>query len=376
MLEMVNPFKYGGLVTGKDFADRESEMNEILKEIRSGTNIVLFSPRRMGKSSLLAELMHRHGAEFLFVYVDLYGITTKTRMVEAFMSALVGSAYGTARKVAAGIRDVIKGSRLRLVINDKGEPGVEFSVGEPSVPEIQDMLDIPEEIARKRGKRIVVVFDEFQEIASLDGVSLLKAMRSRMQAHKHVSYIFAGSKRHLLMSIFEEREGAFFKSAKPLELGPIPKADFARFLVDRFVAAGGRLDHEAARAIVDASGGSSYYAQQIAHELFNISTRPRWPEDLESAVATALAHQSPAFYFLWDSIKSGTQRRYLTAVAREGRTASRSALIGRYGLTSASHVQRAVKQLDARGITEGGAIVDPMFALWLRGLAGRPSERP
>lgn len=373
---MVNPFKYGGLVTGKDFADRESEMNEILKEIRSGTNIVLFSPRRMGKSSLLAELMHRHGAEFLFVYVDLYGITTKTRMVEAFMSALVGSAYGTARKVAAGIRDVIKGSRLRLVINDKGEPGVEFSVGEPSVPEIQDMLDIPEEIARKRGKRIVVVFDEFQEIASLDGVSLLKAMRSRMQAHKHVSYIFAGSKRHLLMSIFEEREGAFFKSAKPLELGPIPKADFARFLVDRFVAAGGRLDHEAARAIVDASGGSSYYAQQIAHELFNISTRPRWPEDLESAVATALAHQSPAFYFLWDSIKSGTQRRYLTAVAREGRTASRSALIGRYGLTSASHVQRAVKQLDARGITEGGAIVDPMFALWLRGLAGRPSERP
>jgi len=153
-------------------------------------------------------------------------------------------------------------------------------------------------------------------------------------------------------------------------------ADFERFLVDRFAASGGRLDHEAARAVVDASGGSSYYAQQIAHEMFNISTRPRWPEDLESAVATVLAHQSPAFYFLWDSIKSGTQRRYLMAVAREGRTTSRSALIERYGLTSASHVQKAVRQLDARGITEGGAIVDPMFALWLRGLAGRPSQRP
>ena len=86
---MINPFKYGGLVTGKDFADRESEMNEIVREIRSGTNIVLFSPRRMGKSSLLAELMHRHGGEFLFVYVDLYGITTKTRMVEAFMESVL-----------------------------------------------------------------------------------------------------------------------------------------------------------------------------------------------------------------------------------------------------------------------------------------------
>jgi hypothetical protein len=120
--------------------------------------------------------------------------------------------------------------------------------------------------------------------------------------------------------------------------------------VDRFAAAGGRLDHEAAGAIVDASGGNSYYAQQIAHELLNISTRPRWPEDLESAVATALAHQSPAFYFFWDSIKSRTQRRYLLAVAREGKTTSRSALIERYGLKSASHVQKAVRQLDAESI--------------------------
>ena len=369
---MENPFKFGGLVTGKDFADRESELSEILKEVRNRTNIVFFSPRRMGKSSLLAEFMRRHGGEFLFVYVDLYGITTKTRMVEAFMSALVSSVYGTARKVAAGIRDVIKGSRLRLVINDKGEPGVEFSVGEPSVPEIQDMLDIPERIARKKGRRIVVVFDEFQEIGNLDGVPLLKAMRSRIQAHKHVSYIFTGSKKHLLMSIFEEREGAFFKSAKPFELGPIPRADFERFLMKRFADAGGRLDNESARAAIDASGGNPYYAQQIAHELFNVSTRPRWPEDLDSAIATALAHQSPAFHFLWDSIKSRTQRRYLIAVAQEGKTASRSALIERYSLKSASHVQKAIKQLDARGITEGGVVVDPMFALWLRGLAERP----
>lgn len=370
---MENPFKFGGLVTGRDFADRESEMDEILREVRSGTNIVLFSPRRMGKSSLLAELMRRHSAEFIFVYVDLYGITSKTRMVEVFMSALVNSAFGTVKKVAAGIKDVIKGSRLRLVIGASGEPGVEFSVGEPSVPEIQDMLDIPEEIARKRGKRIVVVFDEFQEIGSLDGVALLKAMRSRIQAHKHVSYIFAGSKRHLLMSIFEEREGAFFKSAKAAELGPIPRADFTRFLVDRFSAAGGRLDSEAASAIVDAGGGSSYYVQQISHELFNISAKPKWPEDVDLAVNATLAHQSPAYQFIWDSLKSGIQRRYLIAVSQENKATSRSMMVQKFGLKSVSHVQKAVKQLDVRGITEGGVIVDPMLALWLRGLAERKS---
>lgn len=371
---MENPFKFGGMVTGRDFADRESEMQEILREIRGGTNIVLFSPRRMGKSSLLAEIMRRHNSEFIFVYVDLYGIASKTKMVDAFMSAVVKSSFGTFKKVVAGVRDLMKGSRFRLVINDSGEPGLEFSVGEPSVPEIQDLLDIPEEIARKRGKRIVIVFDEFQEIGSLDGVSLLKAMRSRIQTHKHVSYIFSGSKRHMLMNIFEEREGAFYKSAKPMELRPIPRADFTMFLMDKFSSAGGRLDPKAAGAVFDACGGNSYYVLQISHELFDISVKPKWPEDVDLAISAALAHQSPAFQFIWDSLKSQTQRRYLIAASQNGQGASLTSLVERYGLKSVSHVQRAVKQLDSRGITDRGLVVDPMFALWLRRLDERKAE--
>src|SRR4030042_675270 len=280
MFDMANPFKFGGLVTGKDFADRENEMAEILREVRSGTNLVMFSPRRMGKSSLLVEMMRRYQKELIWVYVDLYGVTTKARMVEAYMSALARSAFGTAEKVVAGARELIRSTRLRVVLSDKGEPGVELSMGEPTVPEIQDIMDVPEEIARKRGRRIVVVFDEFQEIGTLDGVALLKAMRSRIQAHRHVSYIFAGSKRHLLLSIFEEREGAFYKSARPMELGPIPKEDFVEFLKGKFAAAGGRIDSETASGIVDGSGGNTYYAQQIAHELFDISSRPK-PGGLE-----------------------------------------------------------------------------------------------
>jgi hypothetical protein len=368
MVEMENPFRFGGLVTGKDFADREREISEIMKDLRGGLNIVLFSPRRMGKSSLLAEIMRRHGAEMLFVYVDLYGVTTKTRLVEVYMSALVSGAYGTARRVAAGLGEIARSSRWKLRLSENGVPRVELSRGEPTVPEIQDILDIPEEVARKRGKRIVVMFDEFQEISSLDGVVLLKAMRSRMQTHKHVSYIYAGSKKHLLLSIFEEKEGAFFKSARSMELGPIPHADFERFLIDKFSAAGGRLDEEFASGILAACGANTYYAQQIAFELFNISLRPKMPVDLESAITAALAHQSPAFQFLWDSMKSPTQRTYLLAVAKEGRSTPRHSLVTEYNLKSLSHIQRAVAQLDARGITERGEIVDPMFVQWLKRL--------
>ncbi|MBE3043589.1 hypothetical protein IMZ48_13665 [Candidatus Bathyarchaeota archaeon] len=87
-----------------------------------------------------------------------------------------------------------------------------------------------------------------------------------------------------------------------------------------------------------------------------------------------LAHQSPAYQFIWDSLKSRTQRRYLIAASQEGKVKSWSAMVEKYGLKSVSHVQKAVKQLDARGITENGAVVDPMFALWLRRLEGRKAQ--
>lgn len=365
---MENPFKFGGLVTGDDFADREAEIAQIFRELRGGTNVVMFSTRRMGKSSLIAEVMRRHKADFQWVYVDFYGVTSKSRMVELYMSALAKSVYGVTRKLADGLRELIRGSRFRLVFSESGEPAIELSRGEFSVPEIQEIMDIPEAIAKKRGKRVVVVFDEFQEVGPLDGVALLKAMRSRIQTHQHVSYIFAGSKKHLLMNIFEEREGAFYKSAVPMELGTIPKPDFEKFLVKRFAQTGGRIDRDIASGILDASGGNTYYVQQIAHELFDISNKPRYPEDLERAVTTALAHQSPVFQLLWDSVKSSSQRRYLLAVAQKG-SESKSALVEQYGLKSLSHVQRAISQLDARGITEKGQIVDPMLLLWLKRLS-------
>ena len=368
MLEMENPFKFGRIVTGKDFIDRESEIAEIVRELRSGVNVVLYSPRRMGKSSLLMEIARRYRGEMLFVYVDLYGVATKGRMVEVFMSALVRSTYGTVQKVASGFKDLLRGSRFRLVIGEGGEPGVELAMAEPTLPEIQDVLDLPEEIGRKKGKRVVVVFDEFQEIGSLDGVALLKTMRSRFQAHKHVSYVFAGSKKHLMHRIFEEREGAFFKSARAMELGPIPSDEFVRFMIDKFAEFGGEIDKSSAKAVVEASGGNSYYAQQIAHELFALSEKPKWPGDFEEAISATLAHQAPAFSYIWDSIKSQMQKRYLVAVAHDPDSKRGVEFIERHRLRSHSNLQKVVKQLDAKGLTENGNIVDPMFAMWLKRL--------
>ena len=87
-----------------------------------------------------------------------------------------------------------------------------------------------------------VILDEFQEILSIGGVQMLKQIRSRTQHHKHATYIFSGSKRHLLDQIFHEEEGAFYKSARPFELGPISRSAFEKFIVSRFEKSGGEIE--------------------------------------------------------------------------------------------------------------------------------------
>ena len=370
MANMDNPFKYGVIVTGKDFVDREKELDELARELKNGKSVVLYSNRRMGKSSLLAEFVRRHRKEFIFVSVDLYGITEKRLFLEVFSNAVLHATYGRAGRFASGLWELLRGTGLRAVITDKGSLGVELTEKEPKQSDLNDILDLPEKGARKRRKRFVVIFDEFQETFVFGGVPLIKSMRARFQLHKDVVYVFSGSKRHVLHGIFDEREGAFFKFARPMELRPMPVLVLTDFVVKQFKRAGGAIDRRAAKRLVDVSKGCPYYSQQLAHELYNIYKLNPSEEQVERAIGSALEHQSPAFSYVWDSIKSPLQRRYLKAVAEETGVAIGSEFIEKHHLKSRSHVQRVQTRLDARGLTEAGKIVDPLFALWLRRLSG------
>ncbi len=228
-----------------------------------------------------------------------------------------------------------------------------------------EVLDLPQRVAEHNGKRVVVMFDEFQEVAPIDGGSILKTMRSRFETHSDVSYIFAGSESSLLRSIFENRDGAFFKFARTIELDPIDEPTLEGFLIGRFRAGGGELSKRAAHRIASLSDGYPFYAQQLAHELFHISKIPSL-EDVDKAVRLVVEQQSHAYSFIWESIRSPLHRRYLTATAMEPRVSHGAGFVRRYGLRSRSHVQRIEKQLEARGILEDGEVADPLFVLWLR----------
>jgi predicted RNA-binding Zn-ribbon protein involved in translation (DUF1610 family) len=470
-----NPFRYGTAVTGKNFVGRETSLSEIQAQIGARQSVVIRSKRRMGKSSLLAELARRHSRDFVFVYLDLYGTTSEGQLLDLMTREIVRSSSGKRSSIDPSIWNLLRSSRLKLAVLENEHRGASMAHGKTNLTPLQkegdnaeerdgtskpveirmcptcgkplkwveqyarhycytckrykpkrrkiklrdliqetglddlcpicgeetrfvakysefycdsckaypfiqrknrltedftpadmiEVLDLPQRVAEQNGKRVVVMFDEFQEVAPIDGGSILKTMRSRFETHRDVSYIFAGSKSSLLQSIFDNKDGAFFKFARTIELEPIDEPTMVGFLIDRFRAGSGKLSKEAAYRIASLSDGYPFYAQQLAHELFHISEIPSL-EDVDKAIRLVVEQQSHAYSFIWESIRSPLHRRYLTATAMEPRVPHGAGFVRRYGLRSRSHVQRIEKQLEARGILEDGEVADPLFVLWLR----------
>jgi hypothetical protein len=365
---MQNPFKYGVEVSGKDFVNREQELAELRRELLAGKSIILYSPRRLGKSSLLRELFRRMRDEAITVHLKLYGITTREAFARAVVQGTVTAAYTTVEKIRGALR-MFKELRPSLVLTPGGEMRLEIS-RRPTLRELEEALNFPELLARKRGKRMIVAFDEFQEIASLDGIEIEKLMKARFEEHEHVSYVFAGSKRHLLREIFMDESRPLWRFARPLELKNIPKEDFARFIVRKFEETGGKISEGALRAVLEFTQGHPYFTQQLCHELWYLARKVD-ETHVARAIDVTLSHLRAEFEHIWDNLRSRIQRRLLLLMAREpASNYTSTSFIAEHGLRSAAHVHRAVESLERKGIIEEGRIADVFFAEWLRRLEG------
>ncbi len=231
--------------------------------------------------------------------------------------------------------------------------------------DMMEALDLPQKLSELKGKPVLVMIDDVQELADIGDGRILDAMRLKFEEHEDATYVFAGIRNDSMHVMFDDSDGAFYKFAKAMELGRIPDPEMGRFLMSRFRSGGGKLSDSAADRIVGIAEGMPKYAQQIGHELFHVSQTPQM-SDVEDAIARTVRQQAQVYSLMWESIRSPLQKRYLFAVAREPGVPHGEAFIRRYGLKSRSHVQRTESQLEGRGIIGHGEILDPMLVLWLR----------
>jgi hypothetical protein len=237
---------------------------------------------------------------------------------------------------------------------------------------IEGLLELLGRLATERKRRVVMIFDEFQEIVDLDP-KFPNLLRSVFQAQPEVAHVYLGSKRHVLDEIFDDRNEPFWRSAKKLELGLIPKAKFARFIRERFDATEKGIHDESLNALLETTGGHPYATQELAYNVWESVPHGHFalPADVDKAIERVLRAEHNHLEKLWDDAPA-TQRRAMVALATEP-TGSPYAEEYRlaHDLPTSSTLQIALAALEKKeiaGRTEDGtlAIVEPFFAEWIR----------
>jgi len=376
-----SPFPAAAVVTGADFADREDEIALLRQELREGGRVFLLAYRRYGKSCLIHETFRRLQAEdrLITVYVDLYRATSEREFWELFTNAVLSASRSPSQQALEWVTSLFRFRPTFSVDPQTQMPTVTFDAARTpaALAEVRNAaLELPAVVARKRGARVVVALDEFQEIRTLDGPRLEKLMRGAFQTHRGVGYLFAGSKPHVLRRMAEEPDAPFYRFGRLVELGPIPEEAWTPYLVGRFRRGKITVAADALTSIYEVTGGIPYYVIRLCRLLWVRGVRSARLEavDVQEAFGELVAEAGDLCSHTWDGLPL-SQRRVLVALGEgRGQEVFSEAVRSAYEIGPSSTVARSLDRLVELGLVarEGGRtsrryrIVDPLLAAWVR----------
>jgi hypothetical protein len=369
------PFIFGVATSGDNFTDREKETARLLSNFRHGINTVLISPRRWGKTSLVKKVSKLAETDRLrMVYLDIFSCRTERDFYDAFAAAILKQTSSKFEELMENAKIFL--SRISPKFTIGPDPMSDFSVSldmNPKNEDVDEILQLPQKIAEKKGIRIVVCIDEFQQIAEFkDSKTFQKRLRTVWQHQQSVSYCLFGSKKHLMNELFEKRSLPFYKFGDAIYLPKISTADWVAYICERFESTGKHISAEMAERICSAVDNHSSYVQQLAWLV--------WVQTKENGTATEqnftdahqdLIDQNTLLFEKQTESLSAYQWSFLLALADGVHSEFASAeILQKYGLGSSANVSIVKRALIKKEFieTEGKQIylADPVMSLWLR----------
>ncbi len=368
------PFVYGVSVTGDLFTDRELESQRLKLNFEHGINSVLISPRRMGKTSLV-----KHVAEIVdpiqvkVVYMDAYKCRDAYEFYELFASSIIKATSSKADQMIETAKEFIMS--IAPAIHYSPEPTSDFSLSlginrRNNPPE--EILQLPERIAQKRGYRIVVCIDEFQQIGEFpDSLTTQKEMRSVWQHQQLTSYCFFGSKKHLMTNLFQSRSMPFYQFGDMFFLKKISTEKWVPFLQQRFSTAAKILPNALAESICQTADCYPSYVQQLAWNVLTVSQgQTVTEEDVKQGISLTIAQVIPLFVEQTQRL-TAYQLNLLRAICTGYHDDfGKKEITSQYNLGVRSNLQKLLTALTDRELIDhdetGWHITDPLFQYWFR----------
>ena len=290
---MENPFKFGTIVEEEYFTDRVQEVAYIEQFIQSANHLVLISPRRFGKSSVVAKAVKQSGRKN--ITVNLQQATSVSDLSAKLLKELF-KVHPLER-----VRHLITHFRVIPTISTNpltGSMDVSFQPGVDGIVLIEDVLTLIEK-AHSEQDRIIVVLDEFQEIRDLDP-KLDKQLRSIMQKQKNINYILLGSQESMMTDIFEDKKSPFYHFGELMRLGKLPHEDFHQYLSERLANCFVETHEELADRILDYTDCHPYYSQQLAANVWQIGMlQPSTSDPVQKAIDYIVTTHGLDYERLW-----------------------------------------------------------------------------
>ncbi|MCL2435972.1 MAG: ATPase [Lentimicrobiaceae bacterium] len=374
---METPFVYGKLATLGNYTNRQKELQLLKNNFVNLINTTIISPRRWGKSSLVNHvsqiIQKEHNTEIIMCHLDIFNCRTEEQFYKAYANAILRSTSTKWEEFVAGVKKYLGRFLPKISFSDATQAyelsfGIELKEAELSLDEI---LDLPQQIASDTGKKIVVCIDEFQNINEYgDSLAFQRKLRAHWQLHNKVCYCLYGSKRHLLMNIFNSYEMPFYKFGDILFLQKISREDWVKFISERFTATGKQISDTLSGKIADTMQNHPYYVQQYSQQVW-LRTDVKCTEMImEEALEGLIDQLSLLFTNIIDSL-AARQIAFLTAIVAGETNFSSKEVLKKYDLGTSANIKNlknALLEKDLIDILPHKTIElqDPVLLLWLK----------
>jgi uncharacterized protein len=371
-----NPFVFGEVIDDPNFVDRTEELNTLMRDLADGQKIFLLSPRRFGKSSLVAVALLKLKKRYIHtVNLTVSSYSSYAQFLEKFAEKVLR---------AAGPWDRVKDWITRFGRQVKPDINYNLTIGQVNVslgkgadfdpaPIAPDVFALPGELTKKAGFRMAICLDEFQQISQFNGGSVENAIRNQVQEQREVGYVFAGSQPSLTQEMLSAKR-PFHKAGPQMFLDKIPDQACTEFIIAQFRRRGRIIDAKALTTLLSTADLIPYDVQRIAHELWDYAElgdkRTLTVDDVKTVINKLVNGQSTYYELLWEQLPP-RQRAALQALAHRGAAEIYSqAVREQFRLGPASSVQKALQYLDAQDILDRYRgeyfFLDPLLPCWIR----------
>ncbi|GHU95685.1 ATPase [Bacteroidia bacterium] len=372
-MEIKEPFIFGGATSGCWFTNREQDAARLVENFTHGINTIIISPRRWGKTSLVLKVKQQAKSKKIhIVHFDIFSCRTEEDFYRIFATEIIKQTSNKWEEWSENARHFLSALKptVSIGVDPNTDFNISFSLQNKQLNEA--VLSLPQRIAAKKGIRIVVCIDEFQQISEFaDSKTFQKKLRSTWQHQMGtVSYCLYGSKKHLMTELFSRQSMPFYKFGDMFFLQKISTAHWVAYIRQRFEQSGKSISAELAERICTTVDNHSSYVQQLAWLVWMRTEKKVTTLAFETALRDLIS-QNSILYFGYAEGLSALQVNFLRAVANGVHNEfSHKETIAKYNMGNSANIVRVKKSLEKKELIDvypkNITFNDPVFGLWFK----------